>query len=97
MYSYGQQPYGDMSGAETTELVGQGSRLQQPHRCPDDIYAVMTRCWAAEASQRPTFSDLVKHFASNAEYDNVKSLLQSSCSDSKEIGDLTASLNTLLV
>lgn len=97
MYSYGQQPYGDMSGAEVTELVAQGSRLSQPSRCPDDVYALMIRCWVTEADQRPSFSDLVEHFGLNPEYDNVKELLQTSSLDLKEGRGLAVSLNTLLV
>lgn len=113
-YSFGQQPYGDMSGAEVapssrvfvcfvlffslsfffsllslifrdstylnyvqaTEVVAQGARLPQPTRCPEDIYSLMLRCWSENPANRPTFAMLVQHFASNAEYDNVKNLLQ---------------------
>jgi hypothetical protein len=27
-------------------------------RCPDDMYALMRRCWEYEAPLRPTFPDL---------------------------------------
>lgn len=76
-YTFGQQPYGDMSGGEATDLVAQGARLPQPPRCPNDIYSVMQRCWSFDPENRPTFANLVRHFASNAEYDNIQNLIQS--------------------
>jgi hypothetical protein len=27
-------------------------------RCPDDMYALMRRCWEYEAHRRPTFQDI---------------------------------------
>jgi serine/threonine protein kinase len=32
--------------------------LPQPQRCPDDVYALMTRCWAMVPTARPTFEAL---------------------------------------
>ena len=76
-YTFGQQPYGEMSGGEATEAVAQGARLPQPPRCPNDIYSLMQRCWSFDPASRPTFAQLVRHFASNAEYDNIQNLIQS--------------------
>ena len=61
---------------QATELVAQGARLQQPSRCPDDIFSLMLQCWSENPAQRPSFANLVQHFASSSEYDNVKNLLQ---------------------
>lgn len=58
-------------------MVAQGMRLPQPTRCPEDIYSLMLRCWSENPVQRPTFGNLVQHFASSSEYDNVKNLIQS--------------------
>lgn len=57
-------------------MVARGARLPHPPKCPDDIYSLMLRCWAHDPAQRPTFAELVRHFSSNAEYDNVQGLVQ---------------------
>lgn len=83
MYSFGQQPYGDMSGSEAADVVSRGTRLPQPMRCPDHIYSLMLRCWSCDPSQRPTFGELVSHFESSSLYDNVQNLLQS-CNEQRD-------------
>ncbi|KAK1332676.1 hypothetical protein QTO34_007359 [Cnephaeus nilssonii] len=35
-----------------------GRRLPQPEYCPDALYTVMQRCWAADPAARPTFRTL---------------------------------------
>lgn len=75
MFSFGQQPYGDMKGIEVTELVMRGERLQQPERCPDDVYRIMEQCWAFHARDRPSFAQLAESFASDANYINIKELV----------------------
>jgi len=82
-YSFGQQPYGDMSGSEAADVVSRGARLPQPMRCPDHIYSLMLRCWSCDPSQRPTFDELVAHFESSSLYDNVQNLLQS-CNEQRD-------------
>ena len=39
--------------------VLEGYRLPQPHSCPDEFYALMTRCWASHATDRPQFSAII--------------------------------------
>ena len=75
MFSFGQQPYGDMKGIQVTELVMRGERLLQPERCPDDVYRIMERCWAFHARDRPSFAQLAEIFASDANYINIKELV----------------------
>ncbi|XP_046649797.1 tyrosine-protein kinase Shark-like [Daphnia pulicaria] len=96
-YSFGTQPYGDMSGAEATEVVAQGARLPQPARCPNDIYSLMLRCWSETPDNRPTFANLVQHFASSAEYDNVKNLLQTASTEQTLDNLIDTSNSNLLV
>ncbi|EFX72604.1 hypothetical protein DAPPUDRAFT_110578 [Daphnia pulex] len=96
-YSFGTQPYGDMSGAEATEVVAQGARLPQPARCPNDIYSLMLRCWSENPDNRPTFANLVQHFASSAEYDNVKNLLQTASTEQTLDNLIDTSNSNLLV
>lgn len=75
MFSYGAQPYGDLKGCEVIKKVEAGERLEQPEKCPDDVYAVMKRCWALDAAERPTFSQLLDTFSRDPEYINIRELV----------------------
>lgn len=50
----------------------------------------MFRCWSEEPAERPTFADLVHHFASNSEYDNVKNLIQSVSNEQTTVIDVSS-------
>ncbi|KFQ24645.1 Proto-oncogene tyrosine-protein kinase ROS, partial [Merops nubicus] len=52
----GQQPYPGFSNTEVLHHVQAGGRLESPNSCPDDLCDLMTRCWAQEPHNRPTFS-----------------------------------------
>ncbi|XP_010003164.1 PREDICTED: proto-oncogene tyrosine-protein kinase ROS [Chaetura pelagica] len=52
----GQQPYPGFSNTEVLHHVRSGGRLESPNHCPDDLCDIMTRCWAQEPHNRPTFS-----------------------------------------
>ncbi|NXT80261.1 ROS1 kinase, partial [Zapornia atra] len=52
----GQQPYPGFSNTEVLHHVRSGGRLESPNNCPDDLCNLMTRCWAQEPHNRPTFS-----------------------------------------
>ncbi|KAM6138202.1 proto-oncogene tyrosine-protein kinase ROS [Phoenicopterus ruber ruber] len=52
----GQQPYPGFSNTEVLHHVQSGGRLESPNNCPDDLCDLMTRCWAQEPHNRPTFS-----------------------------------------
>ncbi|XP_026497829.2 tyrosine-protein kinase Shark isoform X2 [Vanessa tameamea] len=71
MFSYGQQPYGEMRGIEAIQIVESGQRLERPEDCPDEIYQVMLDCWAYSPDLRPTFSKLVDVFSQNPDYVNI--------------------------
>ncbi|XP_063220076.1 tyrosine-protein kinase Shark-like [Bacillus rossius redtenbacheri] len=75
MFSYGQQPYGDMRGVEVIQLVENGERLSQSPRCPDEVYRIIEQCWAYLPRDRPTFSQLYQTFSSDPEYINMKELI----------------------
>ncbi|XP_009680007.2 proto-oncogene tyrosine-protein kinase ROS isoform X4 [Struthio camelus] len=51
----GQQPYPGFSNTEVLHHVQSGGRLESPNNCPDDLCDLMTRCWAQEPHNRPTF------------------------------------------
>ncbi|XP_064364986.1 proto-oncogene tyrosine-protein kinase ROS isoform X3 [Dromaius novaehollandiae] len=51
----GQQPYPGFSNIDVLHHVQSGGRLESPNNCPDDLCDLMTRCWAQEPHNRPTF------------------------------------------
>ncbi|KAG8228527.1 hypothetical protein J437_LFUL008984 [Ladona fulva] len=74
MFSYGKQPYGELRGAQVIQLIERGERLPKPARCPDAVWELMSKCWAYNAKDRPTFSALSEAFSTDAEYANVQEL-----------------------
>ena len=40
-------------------ILGNRGRLPRPERIDDDIYHIMTICWASTPEQRPSFAELV--------------------------------------
>ncbi|XP_012916114.1 macrophage-stimulating protein receptor isoform X5 [Mustela putorius furo] len=56
----GAPPYPHMDPFDLTQFLAQGRRLPQPEYCPNSLYAVMLRCWAADPTVRPTFKVLVE-------------------------------------
>ena len=72
IWSYARVPYGAVGAIEAVQAVASGTRLEQPNRCSDHMlvcrrvclrhidtsrsYALMLRCWAGEASERPSFA-----------------------------------------
>ncbi|XP_032176069.1 macrophage-stimulating protein receptor isoform X1 [Mustela erminea] len=56
----GAPPYPHMDPFDLTQFLAQGRRLPQPEYCPNSLYAVMLRCWAADPTVRPTFTVLVE-------------------------------------
>ncbi|XP_073931842.1 proto-oncogene tyrosine-protein kinase ROS isoform X2 [Castor canadensis] len=51
----GHQPYPAYSNLDVLDYVQTGGRLEPPRNCPDDLWNLMTQCWAQEPEQRPTF------------------------------------------
>ncbi|KAL8623946.1 hypothetical protein ACOMHN_047166 [Nucella lapillus] len=76
MFSYGESPYGDMKGIEVVNFIERGKRLAKPEKCPDTVYQIMLRCWQSEASSRPTFKELNKHFEEDPLYADVQHLIR---------------------
>eukprot|EP00232_Nephroselmis_pyriformis_P019742 CAMPEP_0182888856 /NCGR_PEP_ID=MMETSP0034_2-20130328/21686_1 /TAXON_ID=156128 /ORGANISM="Nephroselmis pyriformis, Strain CCMP717" /LENGTH=485 /DNA_ID=CAMNT_0025022311 /DNA_START=181 /DNA_END=1634 /DNA_ORIENTATION=- len=60
IWSDGGIPFGlGPSGAEIQKMVLGGARLDQPDRCPDEVYEVMMKCWAEKPEDRPSFRQLM--------------------------------------
>ncbi|XP_008046752.1 proto-oncogene tyrosine-protein kinase ROS-like [Carlito syrichta] len=51
----GHQPYPAHSNLDVLNYVQTGGRLEPPRNCPDDLWNLMTQCWAQEPDQRPPF------------------------------------------
>jgi hypothetical protein len=58
MWSKGEEPYGNKSNKEVSDFVRDGGRLEKPKNCPDKLFDIMKKCWAAEPDKRPSFCDL---------------------------------------
>ncbi|KJE95295.1 non-receptor protein kinase [Capsaspora owczarzaki ATCC 30864] len=62
--SYGEQPYGKLSGRDTLAHVEAGGRLPMPENCMPELYNMMMTCWNVIPEFRPSFSQLVKVMSS---------------------------------
>jgi len=64
MFTHGMVPYHLISSdSEVASRVIAGARLERPLspcECPEGVFAILQRCWAGRAADRPTFAD-VKH------------------------------------
>ena len=45
--------------------------LPQPQTCPDDMYELMSRCWAKELEERPSFMELHNNIADRVRLSEV--------------------------
>lgn len=71
LFTDGGKPYAGMANAAVITKVQGGYRAEQPKLCTDQMYAIMLECWAAKATNRPTFAKLV------AELEGIKSSVAS--------------------
>ena len=55
-------PYKGKSNLQVWVEVAAGYRLPRPESCPQTVYAMMTRCWAEDPHERPTFTALRTFF-----------------------------------
>lgn len=57
--SSGQQPFFWLENRDVINQLEQGIRLPKPETCPPALYSLMTRCWAYDPRERPSFTELV--------------------------------------
>ncbi|KAJ7341364.1 hypothetical protein JRQ81_005374, partial [Phrynocephalus forsythii] len=57
--SYGKQPFFWLENKDVIAVLEKGDRLPKPDLCPPLLYALMTRCWDYDPSDRPKFKELV--------------------------------------
>ncbi|XP_059211114.1 non-receptor tyrosine-protein kinase TNK1 [Centropristis striata] len=60
MFTYCEEPWLGLSGRQILWRVErEGERLEKPPDCPQELYAVMRKCWACNPADRPTFAQLI--------------------------------------
>ncbi|XP_049272533.1 hepatocyte growth factor receptor [Rhipicephalus sanguineus] len=55
----GVTPYPEVDNWDIVDFLKQGRRMKQPSFCPDEMYAIMLRCWQDDHKKRPSFAKLV--------------------------------------
>ncbi len=73
LFTYGREPFPDMNNSQTMEQVIKGYKMAKPSLCPEDIYAIMLRCWSQQPNDRPSFDELYDQL--NVYYDATKDSL----------------------
>ena len=55
-FSWGDQPFANLSNLEAVLAVGTGRRLARPNACPKPVYALMKQMWSLSPGERPIFA-----------------------------------------
>uniref|UniRef100_A0A8C8EAD0 Tyrosine-protein kinase receptor n=2 Tax=Strigidae TaxID=30459 RepID=A0A8C8EAD0_9STRI len=58
IFTYGKQPWYQLSNTEAIECITQGRELERPRTCPSEVYAIMQSCWQREPQQRRPIKDI---------------------------------------
>uniref|UniRef100_A0A8C0JVD0 Tyrosine-protein kinase receptor n=1 Tax=Canis lupus dingo TaxID=286419 RepID=A0A8C0JVD0_CANLU len=58
IFTYGKQPWYQLSNTEAIECITQGRELERPRACPPEVYAIMRGCWQREPQQRHSIKDV---------------------------------------
>uniref|UniRef100_A0A8D0FP87 Tyrosine-protein kinase receptor n=1 Tax=Strix occidentalis caurina TaxID=311401 RepID=A0A8D0FP87_STROC len=61
IFTYGKQPWYQLSNTEAIECITQGRELERPRTCPSEVYAIMQSCWQREPQQRRPIKDIHSH------------------------------------
>ncbi|XP_051948036.1 NT-3 growth factor receptor isoform X1 [Xyrauchen texanus] len=60
IFTYGKQPWFQLSNNEVIECITQGQVLDRPRLCPKEVYDLMLGCWQREPQQRLNIKDIQK-------------------------------------
>ncbi|XP_060756402.1 high affinity nerve growth factor receptor [Neoarius graeffei] len=52
IFTYGKQPWYQLSNSEAIECITQGRELERPRTCPKEVHQLMQGCWQREPQQR---------------------------------------------
>uniref|UniRef100_H3CY70 Tyrosine-protein kinase receptor n=1 Tax=Tetraodon nigroviridis TaxID=99883 RepID=H3CY70_TETNG len=58
IFTYGKQPWYQLSNTEAIECITQGRELERPRTCPNEVYVLMQGCWQREPQQRMVIKDI---------------------------------------
>ncbi|XP_067036143.1 fibroblast growth factor receptor 3-like isoform X1 [Acropora muricata] len=58
LITLGSSPYPGVAGRDIHKLIKHGYRMDKPENCSQQMYQLMLSCWAANAEDRPSFTDL---------------------------------------
>ncbi|XP_016159478.1 PREDICTED: high affinity nerve growth factor receptor [Ficedula albicollis] len=58
IFTYGKQPWYQLSNTEAIECITQGRELERPRTCPPEVYAIMQSCWHREPQQRQPIKEI---------------------------------------
>ncbi|KAH3716751.1 tyrosine-protein kinase CSK-like [Dreissena polymorpha] len=60
LFSMGETPFDNVKSRDLPDRLKKNIRLQKPERCDNVWYGVMTKCWAYQPKERPTFTAVRK-------------------------------------
>ncbi|XP_071800330.1 tyrosine-protein kinase receptor Tie-1-like isoform X2 [Asterias amurensis] len=58
--TFGGTPYPGIQTKNLADHLLDGYRMPQPENCPDDIYALMLKCWRKDSNKRPSFREITE-------------------------------------
>uniref|UniRef100_A0AAY4DKZ2 Tyrosine-protein kinase receptor n=1 Tax=Denticeps clupeoides TaxID=299321 RepID=A0AAY4DKZ2_9TELE len=58
IFTYGKQPWYQLSNNEVIECITQGRVLQRPRTCPKEVYDLMLGCWQREPYMRLNIKEI---------------------------------------
>ncbi|XP_072041377.1 uncharacterized protein [Amphiura filiformis] len=57
----GARPYPDMGTRVISSEIQQGYRMPRPEHCVQELYDIMSACWASNPKDRPTFAEIIEN------------------------------------
>ncbi|XP_071583010.1 LOW QUALITY PROTEIN: insulin receptor-related protein-like [Heliangelus exortis] len=61
IFTYGKQPWYQLSNTEAIECITQGRELERPRACPAEVYSIMRSCWQRDPHQRQPIQEIHEH------------------------------------
>eukprot|EP01118_Nematostelium_gracile_P020028 TRINITY_DN9564_c0_g1_i6.p1 TRINITY_DN9564_c0_g1~~TRINITY_DN9564_c0_g1_i6.p1 ORF type:complete len:288 (+),score=53.26 TRINITY_DN9564_c0_g1_i6:107-865(+) len=61
IFTRGSEPWDTVMGnTEVRQLVCDRKKMPQPRECPDEVYAVMNKCWNFDPNERPSLQEILQ-------------------------------------